>query len=60
MKVYELIKKLEELPSDYDVVFPPEDYVNLDIYANDLFEQVCIECSPMSRQDLIDEINNGG
>lgn len=60
MKVKDFIKKLEEFPEDYDIVIPPEDYVNLDIYTNDLFEQVCIEWSPMSRQDLIDEINNGG
>lgn len=59
MKVKDFIKKLEEFPEDYDIVIPPEDYVNIEVYKNDLFEQVCIEYSSMSKKDLLDEIRNG-
>lgn len=59
MKVKDFIKKLEQFPDDYDVVFPPEDYVNINIYKNDLFEQVCIECYPMSKAELFKEMING-
>ena len=59
MKVKDFIKKLQEFPDDYDIVFPPEDYVNIEMYKSDVFEQVCIECYPMTKKDLYKEIING-
>lgn len=59
MKVKDFIEKLQEFPDDYDIVFPPEDYVNIEIYRNDTFEQVCIEYYPMTKEELFQEIING-
>ena len=59
MKLSKFIKLLKDMPMDYDVVFPPEDYKNVEIYKNDTFEQVCIELYPMSKKDLLNELNNG-